>query len=57
VELGRLEACLAALGAEGCELAAAAAGADGAGVGAAGLEEAALPLPDPVKPELSMGAR
>jgi hypothetical protein len=55
VELGRLEACLAALGAEGCELAA--AGADGAGVGAAGLEEAALPLPDPVKPELSMGAR
>jgi hypothetical protein len=56
VELGRLEVCLAALGAEGCELAAA-AGAEGAGVGAAGPEEAALPLPDPVKPELSMGAR
>jgi hypothetical protein len=55
VELGRLEVCLVALAAEGCEPAA--AGAEGAGVGAAGLEEAALPLPDPVEPELSMGAR
>jgi hypothetical protein len=52
VELGRLEVCLVALGAEGCELAATA----GAGAGATWLEEATLTLPDPVKPGLSVTA-